>query len=192
MSGTGAAKGHTLFDLAGGHPALDLVNSLDNRFRHDGPNEVLVGYDELLRFLGESALLDTQTPSPAERERESERQGCGAGVAIGARAAGSRSGGFLRRRRPGARGPCARRHQNPTTPLPRGRPTPRVALAAGGARRATPSCPTSRGNGPIRTPRIQVCRCGSFRSRSPSCCYRTAWRNCEPARWTPAAGSSST
>ncbi len=60
MSGTGAAKGHTLFDLAGGHPALDLVNSLDNRFRHDGPNEVLVGYDELLRFLGESALLDTQ------------------------------------------------------------------------------------------------------------------------------------
>jgi predicted RNA-binding Zn ribbon-like protein len=48
----------TLFDLAGGHPALDLVNSLDNRFRHDGPNEVLVGYEELLRFLGESALLD--------------------------------------------------------------------------------------------------------------------------------------
>ncbi len=60
MSGTGAAKGQTLFDLAGGHPALDLVNSLDNRFRHDGPNEVLVGYDELLRFLGESALLDAQ------------------------------------------------------------------------------------------------------------------------------------
>lgn len=55
MSGT---VRQTLFDLAGGHPALDLVNSLDNRFRHDGPNEVLVGYDELLRFLGESALLD--------------------------------------------------------------------------------------------------------------------------------------
>jgi predicted RNA-binding Zn ribbon-like protein len=56
----GTAKGQTLFDLSGGHPALDLVNSLDNRFRHDGPNEILVGYDELLRFLGESELLDTR------------------------------------------------------------------------------------------------------------------------------------
>jgi predicted RNA-binding Zn ribbon-like protein len=56
----GTAKGQTLFDLSGGHPALDLVNSLDNRFRHDGPNEILVGYGELLRFLGESELLDTQ------------------------------------------------------------------------------------------------------------------------------------
>ena len=56
----GTAKGQTLFDLSGGHPALDLVNSLDNRFRHDGPNEILVGYGELLRFLGESKLLDTR------------------------------------------------------------------------------------------------------------------------------------
>ena len=56
----GTAKAQTLFDLSGGHPALDLVNSLDNRFRHDGPNEILVGYDELLRFLGESELLDTR------------------------------------------------------------------------------------------------------------------------------------
>jgi predicted RNA-binding Zn ribbon-like protein len=59
MPGT-TATGQTLFDLSGGHPALDLVNSLDNRFRHDGPNEILVGYGELLRFLGESALLDTR------------------------------------------------------------------------------------------------------------------------------------
>jgi predicted RNA-binding Zn ribbon-like protein len=56
----GTATAQTLFDLSGGHPALDLVNSLDNRFRHDGPNEILVGYGELLRFLGESALLDTR------------------------------------------------------------------------------------------------------------------------------------
>jgi predicted RNA-binding Zn ribbon-like protein len=56
----GTVKGQTLFDLSGGHPALDLVNSLDNRFRHDGPDEILVGYDELLRFLGESELLDTR------------------------------------------------------------------------------------------------------------------------------------
>ena len=50
-------QGSTLFDLAGGHPALDLVNSLDNRFRADGPNENLLGFDELLRFLRETALL---------------------------------------------------------------------------------------------------------------------------------------
>jgi predicted RNA-binding Zn ribbon-like protein len=54
------AKRDTLFDLAGGHPALDLVNSLDNRFRHDGPNEILINYGDLLRFLGESGLLDAQ------------------------------------------------------------------------------------------------------------------------------------
>ncbi len=50
----------TLFDLSGGHPALDLVNSLDNRFRVDGPNENLVRYSDLLRFLGESGLLEPQ------------------------------------------------------------------------------------------------------------------------------------
>jgi len=50
----------TLFDLCGGHPALDLVNSLDNRFREDGPNEMLATYADLLRFLEESGLLDRQ------------------------------------------------------------------------------------------------------------------------------------
>jgi predicted RNA-binding Zn ribbon-like protein len=50
----------TLFDLAGGHPALDLVNSLDNRFRADGPNEMLASYPDLLRFATESGLLQLQ------------------------------------------------------------------------------------------------------------------------------------
>jgi predicted RNA-binding Zn ribbon-like protein len=53
-------KNQTLFDLSGGHPALDLVNSLDNRFRADGPNENLVRYSDLLRFLNETGLLDSQ------------------------------------------------------------------------------------------------------------------------------------
>jgi predicted RNA-binding Zn ribbon-like protein len=53
-------KSQTLFDLSGGHPALDLVNSLDNRFRADGPNENLVQYSDLLRFLNETGLLDSQ------------------------------------------------------------------------------------------------------------------------------------
>jgi predicted RNA-binding Zn ribbon-like protein len=50
----------TLFDLCGGHPALDFVNSLDNRFRADGPNEMLGSYADLVRFLGESGLLNRQ------------------------------------------------------------------------------------------------------------------------------------
>ncbi len=50
----------TLFDLCGGHPALDLVNSLDNRFRADGPDEMLASYADLLRFLEESGLLSRQ------------------------------------------------------------------------------------------------------------------------------------
>jgi predicted RNA-binding Zn ribbon-like protein len=54
------SKNPTLFDLSGGHPALDLVNSLDNRFRADGPNENLLHYSDLLRFLGDSGLLDPQ------------------------------------------------------------------------------------------------------------------------------------
>jgi predicted RNA-binding Zn ribbon-like protein len=57
---TAPAKKQTLFDLSGGHPALDLVNSLDNRFRADGPNENLVQYSDLLRFLSEVDLLDSQ------------------------------------------------------------------------------------------------------------------------------------
>jgi predicted RNA-binding Zn ribbon-like protein len=62
---TGAATAKTspagtLFDLAGGHPALDLVNSLDNRYRADGPNEMLASYTDLLRFTVESGLLQPQ------------------------------------------------------------------------------------------------------------------------------------
>jgi len=58
MSAT--AQSATLFDLCGGHPALDLVNSLDNRFREDGPNEMLASYADLLRFLEETGLLSRQ------------------------------------------------------------------------------------------------------------------------------------
>lgn len=50
----------TLFDLCGGHPALDFVNSLDNRFRDDGPHEMLATYGDLLRFLEETNLLSRE------------------------------------------------------------------------------------------------------------------------------------
>jgi predicted RNA-binding Zn ribbon-like protein len=73
----------TLFDLCGGHPALDFVNSLDNRFRNDGPNEMLATYGDLLRFLEETALLSreharalnkTVAPEAAARALESTHE----------------------------------------------------------------------------------------------------------------------
>lgn len=53
VSGQAAAA----FDLSGGHPALDLVNTLDNRFS-PGPAELLDSYQDLLRFMTQSRLLD--------------------------------------------------------------------------------------------------------------------------------------
>ena len=48
------------FELVAGHAALDLVNTLDNRFSQNGPEELLASYDDLLRFAFESRLLTQQ------------------------------------------------------------------------------------------------------------------------------------
>jgi predicted RNA-binding Zn ribbon-like protein len=45
------------FELVAGHPALDLVNTLDWRFRDNGPEELLASYDDLLGFARQSGLL---------------------------------------------------------------------------------------------------------------------------------------
>ena len=45
------------FELIAGHPALDLENTLDWRFRDDGPEELLPSYNDLLRFSAQSELL---------------------------------------------------------------------------------------------------------------------------------------
>jgi predicted RNA-binding Zn ribbon-like protein len=45
------------FDLCGGHPVLDFVNSLDNRFDPARSKDRLSDYGALLRFAGESGLL---------------------------------------------------------------------------------------------------------------------------------------
>jgi hypothetical protein len=39
---------HTEFQLVGGHPALDFVNSLDWRFRDSGPEELLGTHADLV------------------------------------------------------------------------------------------------------------------------------------------------
>jgi len=46
------------FDLSGGHPALDLVNTLDHRFGDEARVELLPDYDALLRFAQQTGLLD--------------------------------------------------------------------------------------------------------------------------------------
>ena len=45
------------FELVGGHPTLDLVNTLDWRFRETGSQELLLSYDDLLRFTNQSGIL---------------------------------------------------------------------------------------------------------------------------------------
>lgn len=52
-----AAQTERIFQLVGGHPALDLVNTLDWRFRDSGPEELLNTYDDLLRFSKQSQLV---------------------------------------------------------------------------------------------------------------------------------------
>jgi predicted RNA-binding Zn ribbon-like protein len=46
------------FKLSGGHAALDLVNTLDNRFRADGPVELLGDYARLLAFTVQAGVLE--------------------------------------------------------------------------------------------------------------------------------------
>jgi predicted RNA-binding Zn ribbon-like protein len=56
------------FQLVAGHPAMDLVNTLDWRFRAEGPEELLKSYDDLLRFCHESGVLTAQRARrPANR-----------------------------------------------------------------------------------------------------------------------------
>jgi predicted RNA-binding Zn ribbon-like protein len=46
-----------IFQLLGGHAALDLVNTLDWRFRADGPEELLSTYGSLVDFAEQTKLL---------------------------------------------------------------------------------------------------------------------------------------
>ena len=57
------------FQLVAGHPALDLVNTLDWRFRKTGTEELLKTYDDLLRFTEQSKLL---APKQTRELRRSE------------------------------------------------------------------------------------------------------------------------
>ena len=56
MQGQGARTRRT-FELVGGHAALDLVNTLDWRFRADGQEELLTNFDDLVDFAEQAQLL---------------------------------------------------------------------------------------------------------------------------------------
>lgn len=55
------------FDLCGGHPVLDFVNSLDNRFGGRERVEGLRSYDDLLRFTHQTKLLASAQIALVER-----------------------------------------------------------------------------------------------------------------------------
>ena len=79
---TAANQRQPLFNLCGGHAALDFVNSLDDRFGAAAPLERLTDYAALLRFALESRLLDARRarelarvgPAPAERALRAARE----------------------------------------------------------------------------------------------------------------------
>ena len=50
-------KARAEFELIGGHVALDLVNTLDWRFRDGGAEELLTSYSDLIRFVEQTGLM---------------------------------------------------------------------------------------------------------------------------------------
>lgn len=57
------------FQLVAGHPALDLVNTLDWRFRDSGAEDLLDSYEDLLRFAEQGGVLN---PRQAKVLRKTE------------------------------------------------------------------------------------------------------------------------
>ena len=48
------------FELVGGHVALDLVNTLDFRFRESGALELITSYDDLLAFASQAGMISEE------------------------------------------------------------------------------------------------------------------------------------
>jgi predicted RNA-binding Zn ribbon-like protein len=51
------------FQLLASHPALDFINTLDDRFDAGGPRELLESYSDLLAFTEQSALVGSREVS---------------------------------------------------------------------------------------------------------------------------------
>jgi predicted RNA-binding Zn ribbon-like protein len=57
---TGKSASPKPFEMIAGHAALDFVNSLDDRFAESGPAELLVDYDDVLRFVSQAELISAR------------------------------------------------------------------------------------------------------------------------------------
>ena len=63
------------FELVGGNAALDLVNTLDWRFRESGPEELLESYSDLVAFAEQSQLLTARQARRLLREMDETKAG---------------------------------------------------------------------------------------------------------------------
>lgn len=61
------SAGGKTFELIGGDVTLDLINTLDHRFRESGPEELLVDFDDLLQFLTQSGVLSASESRSLKR-----------------------------------------------------------------------------------------------------------------------------
>jgi predicted RNA-binding Zn ribbon-like protein len=59
------------FQLNAGHPALDFVNTLDNRFSDTGPVELLIRNADLLSFVRQSHLMESPRIKALEDRQDS-------------------------------------------------------------------------------------------------------------------------
>jgi predicted RNA-binding Zn ribbon-like protein len=66
----GLSRQNRSFELIGGNAALDLVNTLDWRFRDTGPEELVESYGDLLAFAEQSRLLTTRQARRLLRETD--------------------------------------------------------------------------------------------------------------------------
>ena len=73
LTSASSARQDREYELIAAHPVLDLVNTLDWRFRDGNSEELLDSYRNLLRFLEQSKVLTpTQTSRMARGVREQE------------------------------------------------------------------------------------------------------------------------
>jgi predicted RNA-binding Zn ribbon-like protein len=75
-----ATEVHAPFQLVGGHPALDFANTLDNR-GSDREIELLVGYDDLLRFTEQSEVVATSEARQLSRAAQRDKHGAARALA---------------------------------------------------------------------------------------------------------------
>jgi predicted RNA-binding Zn ribbon-like protein len=61
----------TTFQVLAAHPALDFVNTLDNRFVDRGPTELLSSYLDLLAFAEQAGVLDPRQGNLLRKKSDS-------------------------------------------------------------------------------------------------------------------------